>query len=355
MDDGQDLMRRIASAGRRIDPSLSDRDVERLVAGARRRRERRAIMLRAVLAAGATAALALTGALVVHRARYAPEAELAAAPQGVPPADTKRILRLPDGSTAVPLDPETQIDLVEERSDRVMLSLVRGRGRFEVTPRPKRAFLVRACDVTVTVVGTVFTVERVADRVGVAVQRGTVHVDWGPGSAPLTAGQSGWYPPLVTTANGPGATAKAVRVSRPPRGKVASLATARNERGAAAAELLLAADRARLSGRTDEGAELLRKLLREHPDDPRAPLAAFTLGRLLLIELGRPAEAAATFAQARRMAPTGPFAEDALAREVEALSKAGLATDALARAREYQHLYPNGRRMVTVRTAGGIK
>ena len=67
MDDGQDLMRRIASAGRRIDPACPDRDVERLVAGARRQRERRATTLRAVLAVGAAASVAITGALV-HRA-----------------------------------------------------------------------------------------------------------------------------------------------------------------------------------------------------------------------------------------------------------------------------------------------
>ena len=103
---------------------------------------------------------------------------------------------------------------------------------------------------------------------------------------------------------------------------------------------MLAADRARLAGHAEQGAELLRKLLREHPDDPRAPLAAFTLGRLLLTELGRPAEAAAAFAQVRRLSPHGAFAEDALAREVEALGKAGLAADARARADEYQRLYP---------------
>ena len=117
----------------------------------------------------------------------------------------------------------------------------------------------------------------------------------------------------------------------------------------------MAADRARLAGHADEGAELLRRLLREHADDPRAPLAAFTLGRLLLMELGRPAEAAATFAQVRRLSPHGPFAEDSLAREVEALGKAGLAADARARAEQYQRLYPNGRRMATVRAAGGTK
>ena len=232
---------------------------------------------------------------------------------------------------------------------------MRGRGQFQVTPRPKRAFSVRAGDVTVTVVGTVFTVERIADRVGVAVQRGTVRVDWGAGSALVTAGNSGWYPPLVNAADGAAVTSKALPAARPPRAKVASLATARDDKGAAAAELLLAADRARLSGHPDDGAELLRKLLREHAGDPRAPLAAFTLGRLLLMELGRPAEAAAAFAQARRLAPAGPFAEDALAREVEALSKAGRPADALTRAQEYQRLYPNGRRLEGVRTAGGMK
>ena len=356
MSDGEELMRRIASAAERVDPGLSERDVERLVAGARWQRQRRATTRRVVLATGAALSLALTGALVVHRAGHPPRPQVAAAPSRGPVALADRILRLSDGSTAVPLDTETEIELVEEHPDRVRLSLVRGRGRFEVTPRPKRTFLVRAGDVTVTVVGTVFTVERVADRVGVAVQRGTFHVDWGGGSALVDAGQSGWYPPLVTTGSvdrSPGVP-KAAHEARPQRGKIAS-ARAGADRGEAAADLLLAADRARLAGHADEGAELLRKLLREHADDPRAPLAAFTLGRLLLMELGRPAEAAAAFAQVRRLSPDGPFAEDSLAREVEALGKAGLAADARARAEQYQRRYPNGRRMATVRTAGGTK
>jgi len=346
MSDGQDLMRRIAGAGGRIDPGLSDREVERLVAGARRRRQRRARMRRAALAVGAAVSLALTGGLVVfHHGGHAPGPEMAAVPENAPAPHTERILRLSDGSTAVPLDAETQLELLEERPERVTLSLMRGRARFQVTPQPKRAFLVHAGDVRVTVVGTVFTVERVADRVGVAVERGIVRVDWDAGSALVNAGQSGWYPPLIATPHLP----------RTRRANSVSLASAHEEKGEAAAQLLMAADRARLSGRADEGAELLRKLLREHPNDPRAPLAAFTLGRLLLMELGSPDEAAAAFAQARRVAPSGPFAEDALAREVEALSKAGRQVDARTRAEEYQHLFPNGRRMATVRTAGEIK
>ena len=240
------------------------------------------------------------------------------------PVDTNPVLRLADGSTAAPLDPESQIDVVEDATSRVRLSLVRGRGRFEVVPRPQRAFVVRAGDVTVTVVGTVFTVERVADSVGVTVQRGTVRVDWKSGSTPLTAGQGGWFPPLVTAgASQPGRPVVRAVPHLHHQSRVRGQRARRG--GGSAADLLLAADGARLSGHPDEGVELLRKLLRDQPRDPRAPLAAFTLGRLLLVELGHPAEAATAFAQARRIAPAGPFAEDALAREVEALSKAGMA------------------------------
>lgn len=341
---GGDLMQRIASAGARIDPGLSDRDVERLVSGARRRRHRGFSTRRVLVAAGAAAALALVlGVAMSHRAPRPRAPEVAAAPR---PAPASRVLRLSDGSTAAPLDAQTDIELLEERPDRVRLSLARGRARFEVTPQPKRAFMVRAGDVTVVVVGTVFTVERVADRVGVAVQRGTVRVEWADGAALVNAGQSGWYPPLAAAV--PSSHARRNRTASP-----AAAAPAVRDEKEAAAELLLAADRARLAGRGEDGAELLRRLLREYPDDPRAPLAAFTLGRLLLMELGRPGEAAAAFAETRRLAPQGPFAEDALAREVEALGKAGRSAEAQARAQEYQRLYPNGRRTATVRAAGG--
>ena len=103
MGDPQDLMRRIASAGERVDPGLSDRDVERLVAGARRQRQRRGTT-RAVLAAGAAVSLVLVGALVVHHGGHPRRLELAGTPPSGP-ALAERTLRLADGSTAVPLDP----------------------------------------------------------------------------------------------------------------------------------------------------------------------------------------------------------------------------------------------------------
>jgi transmembrane sensor len=108
-----------------------------------------------------------------------------------------------------------------------------------------------------------------------------------------------------------------------------------------------------VQGRAQEGAALLRKIVQEHRSDPRAPLAAFTLGRLLLMELGQPRQAAAAFGDARALAPAGPFAEDALAREVEAWAKAGDSAKARARADDYLRSYPTGRRASAVRTFGG--
>jgi len=123
--------------------------------------------------------------------------------------------------------------------------------------------------------------------------------------------------------------------------------------GETAEGLLAAADAARLQGRAEEGAALLRKILQSHRSDPRAPLAAFTLGRVLLMELAQPRQAAAAFAEARALAPDGPFAEDALAREVEAWAKAGDEAKAKARAQDYLRSYPSGRRVSAVRALGG--
>jgi transmembrane sensor len=122
-----------------------------------------------------------------------------------------------------------------------------------------------------------------------------------------------------------------------------------------AADLLLEADVARLSRHPAQAVAPLRKLLSSHPGDPRAPLAAFTLGRVLLDDLGRPREAADAFARARAASPGGAMAEDALAREVEAWSRAGEATMARARAEEYVRRHPKGRREKLVRRLGGLE
>jgi transmembrane sensor len=119
--------------------------------------------------------------------------------------------------------------------------------------------------------------------------------------------------------------------------------------------LMDAADAARLSGHPDASVTYLRRVLRNHRESPVAPLAAFTLGRVLLERLGQPSEAADAFATARSLAPEGSLAQDALAREVEAWSKAGHPHEAYERARLYVENYPRGRRLRAVQLYGGLR
>ena len=115
------------------------------------------------------------------------------------------------------------------------------------------------------------------------------------------------------------------------------------------ADLLLLADVARLSHHPASAVAPLRRLIDQHGDDPRASLAAFTLGRLLLDDLGQPREAAQSFRRTQGLEADGPLAHDALAREVEAWSRAGDLTRARERAQEYIQRYPSGRRAAAVR------
>ncbi len=348
MVDSSDLMRRIERAGSAMDPGLTDRDVERIVHAASRRRRRRAI-IRAAFAATALAVVALVAV------RFAPRHGWSTAPEVAAKGDGR--LRLGDGSLATPIEPGSTLTLLAESSERVDLGLQRGRARFEVVPSPKRVFSVQAGEVTVTVLGTAFTVERVADRIGVVVERGTVRVDWKVGTRQLHEGESGWFPPLLVESNGDEVSPSTPNPAPPPiaRTHEAKRSASKDETTETADRLLAEADAERAAGHAEQGAAILRRLLRDHAHDVRAPLAAFTLGRLLLMELDRPGEAAAAFAQVRALAPRGPFAEDALAREVEAWKRAGDADKVRARAQEYLKNYPSGRRVNTVRILSGLE
>ncbi len=121
-----------------------------------------------------------------------------------------------------------------------------------------------------------------------------------------------------------------------------------------AGTLMDAADAARLSGHPKQAAVHLRMVLDRYGRSSVAPLAAFTLGRVLF-DLGRFDAAAVEFASARALAPSGVLAEDALAREVEASAKAGDANRAKQMALHYFELYPDGRRRKSVRMHGGIE
>lgn len=118
--------------------------------------------------------------------------------------------------------------------------------------------------------------------------------------------------------------------------------------------LLRRADEARSEGRLVTAVSLLRQVVREHADDPRTPLASFSLGRLLLEELDSPVEAFEAFSQARSAAPDSALAEDAFAREVECLA---LTKDPRlsAHARAFETTFPHSARLSRVRHLGGAR
>jgi transmembrane sensor len=355
MTDTRSSLEELARLKRHLEADLTEQDVERLVRrGAERRQRRR---LRRTLGTGLMLGV-LGSALIALLLRWSaglggietappaasfqPVAPLHAPAVPAPSAvRASEIVTLRDQSRATALAPDTRLAVEEDAPERVHVRLERGRARFEVTRRPERSFTVRAGNVTVSVVGTTFGVEIVADRVGVTVEKGAVEVDWGLGQKQLLAGESGWFPPLVMTAQ-PEATLDGSRPANDhntpaPPGSVPQ-ASPRS-----AQQLLTEVDAARSSGHSTRAVELLRQLLSEYPNDPRSPLAAFTLGRVLLNELGRPREAAAAFQQVRQKAPASQFAEDALAREVEAWNRASEPGRARALAATYLERYPSGR------------
>jgi transmembrane sensor len=120
-------------------------------------------------------------------------------------------------------------------------------------------------------------------------------------------------------------------------------------------DLMLAADVARQAGKPAEAVPFLERVLKDHPKELSAQLAGFSLGKVYLDSLGQPAQAAKTFAMVRSLAPAGGLAQDALAREVEAWSRAGDAARAHETAAEYVRLYPTGRRLSAVRDLGKLE
>jgi transmembrane sensor len=265
--------------------------------------------------------------------------------------------------------------------DAIDVNLHRGRSNFRVTPDHARVFTVRAGDVMVTVLGTEFTVEKRGERTYVRVTRGKVSVDWPGGNRLLLAGDEGQFPPeepkqLTDLPRAPPVAPPALGVNLPKAAAEEARPAIEEYRDRAAqqdfdkayqvmlatpkvvgsdvSDLMLAADVARLSGHPAEAVPYLRRVLGEHSGDSRAPSAAFTLGRMYLGQLGSPGEAAAAFAKVRALAPVGPLAEDALAREVEARARAGEKATAQSLARQYLERYPNGRRTAVVRAQAGL-
>jgi transmembrane sensor len=337
---------------------------ERLLASVHARLDRRKRAWSATLAATAfavvcIAVLALRGSRVTANAPSSSEALTQLA--------TRSAIRLGDGSE-IETDPITsEVRVLEESPSLVSVEVVRGRSRYTVAPDADRLFVVHAGSVTITVIGTQFVVERRAETTWVEVARGKVSVSWDNDRVFLEAGESGTFPrassPSVAEDKAAGRDEVDAPTARGPHtGQMYRLRVARRDyRGAYAVlshnpalagdtveALLVAADVARLSHHPSEAVPYLQRIIREHPRDERAPLAAFTLGRTLS-GLGRTEEAMNMFGRVHSSWPKSALAEDALLRQAEAASQLGDMGAARRIAEQYDRAYPNGRRRSEVR------
>ena len=118
---------------------------------------------------------------------------------------------------------------------------------------------------------------------------------------------------------------------------------------ASPSELMSLVDVARASGERGQAISALRQVL-AHAEAPEAPLAAWTLGNLL-DQTGDQPGAAQAFALYRRLSPTGDFAEDAAARQVDVALREGNLELVTQLVEDYARDFPHGRRLSEFRRA----
>jgi transmembrane sensor len=294
-------------------------------------------------------------------------------------SDAARTLALSDG-THITLSSGSRLVPLASTGERFEIMVERGRARFEVQPQGGRRFTVQAGELSVEVVGTVFSVERGSDLVAVTVERGRVRVTGlatgprllGPGESlshtlmnratDVTASAA------VATTQLPSAHAMGVPAAAPSTTRASSSLDARwraavqagDDPGAysllgdegfaravhagdSAPILLELADVARGAGRPSKAALALRELLARFPHDERAALAALTLGRIELDALSQPNRAQSSLRRALELGLPSALQEDALARLVQACARAGDRATAQATAAQYRARFPRGR------------
>lgn len=340
-------------AARRVLPEWSRERSEHSLARVHARRARRRIAAKLSFGGAMLAAAALF-LLVGGR-------KPAALPQAALPVVAAPVVKSPkttfaDGSVArVSDDGELVVKVATPQHIESLLAA--GAADFDVTKRADREFVVLAGPVRVRVVGTRFRVERSGERTLVSVVEGKVEVQEGEARSFLEAGESRYFPSVAPAtkeepqaAGGVSPHARFLELARRGEFKAAYQVMSQSPTavGSSAEDLLLAADAARLSNHPEQAVGYLRRVTVEHAGDSRAPLSAFTLGRVLLSQLSRPGEAADAFALARRLRPSGSLAEDALAREAEARAAAGSTTRASTLARQYVARYPQGKHLPTM-------
>lgn len=263
--------------------------------------------------------------------------------------------RLVDRSIISRRDPSSQYEVLEDTSEGSVLRLTAGTIDIDRSAASSAAgqMVVLSHEVRIIVYAPALWASHSARATIVSPLRGHLEVHIAGAVEKVAAGEQAEFPiaGVPDPTPGPSDATEAEAVAAP-RSIKASREPAKQGPGGIAdrvKDLMLAADAARMSGHPEDALAPLNRVLRGHSSDPQAPLAAFTLGKILLDELGKPAAAVRAFRTAYRLGPEGALAEDALAREVEALSRAGEMGKARTRAREYLEHYPRGHRSKSVK------
>lgn len=353
------------------------------------RARRHVAMGAAGLAAAAALALALWHA---GRDGQGPvrttEGELPAVLETPAGAAMAEVVHLDDDSRLV-ITPGARLVTEHNSGERFEARLDRGHVELEIEPGGPRRWRIEAGLATVEVLGTRFLVERGDDSVRVEVLRGRVAVqdnvrggreELSAGESTVVGGESARSPPArlpsdtepsgeAVEAAPPAAEPEEAAPAQPTgaversrqqsprwrdlarRGRyddawevLGSSGLSRESRGASTEQLLELADVARLSGHPEDAVAPLERLLREHPGDGRAGLAAFTLGVVHMDQRAAPERAAGAFEQALELGLPAPLREDALARLAEARGRAGDFAGARRAAKRYLEHHPDGER-----------
>ena len=117
---------------------------------------------------------------------------------------------------------------------------------------------------------------------------------------------------------------------------------------AAGSDLTALADAARYAGRGELAARALQELRRRFPGTAQAQAAAFLLGRAA-DDRGDTRAGLAWYRRYRAEAPAGPYASEALGREMLAIERLNGPAQARALAGEYLRRFPNGTYLLRAR------
>ena len=363
-----------------VQPDVSEARVNRLWGNVSARLETRPGRAWRWLAAGTLLTGMAAGGILIAKNQLAPAIDggtrAVLAEAKLETASDVLAVTLVDGSK-VSLASRSEVQVRGNQPTAVALALARGEVVCDVTHVADRKFTVTAGDVEVRVVGTKFSVKTTPGdnpRVEVSVLRGVVEVvsRRRPGIvARVAAGQS-WIQSPEPSAAEPtpalpaAAPTDAAPTPTPPPSPVADATPKDDGKTAAppasatadvpsARELFEKAGQSRRAGDAAAAAAAYSELLRLHPNDARASLSAFELGRLRMDRLGD-REGAITALERALALNVGPsFREDGLARLVTVYaSQANFAACGRARDR-YLASYPAGVHASAVATRCGTR